>query len=139
MAAGAVGIAEDALRRASRYAQEREVFGRVIGQNQGIQHPLAENWCQIEAARMMMLKAANLYDSGKSCGAYANAAKFLGGRAAFDTATQAVLTHGGMGYAKEYQVERLLREAMLQRLTPVSEQLILSFIAEKELDLPRSY
>ncbi len=139
VAAGAVGIAEDALRRASRYAQEREVFGRVIGQNQGIQHPLAENWCQIEAARMMMLKAANLYDSGKSCGAYANAAKFLGGRAAFDTATQAVLTHGGMGYAKEYQVERLLREAMLQRLTPVSEQLILSFIAEKELDLPRSY
>jgi acyl-CoA dehydrogenase len=139
VAAGAIGIAEDALRRASQYAQEREVFGRPIGQNQGIQHPLAENWCQIEAARMMMLKAANLYDSGKSCGAYANAAKFLGGRAAFDTATQAVLTHGGMGYAKEYQVERLLREAMLQRLAPISEQLILSFIGEKELDLPKSY
>lgn len=139
VAAGAIGIAEDALRRAALYAQEREVFGRPIGQNQGIQHPLAEKWCQIEAARMMMLKAASLYDSGQSCGAYANAAKFLGGRAAFDTATQAVLTHGGMGYAREYHVERLLREAMLQRLAPVSEQLILSFIAEKELDLPKSY
>jgi len=127
------------LRRASLYAREREVFGRPIGRNQGIQHPLAENWCQSEAARMTMLKAANLYDSGKSCGAYANAAKFLAGRAAYDTATQAVLTHGGMGYAKGYHVERLLREAMLQRRAPVSEQLILSFIAEKELDLPKSY
>ena len=87
----------------------------------------------------MMLKAANLYDTGKPCGAYANAAKLLSGRAAFDTATQSVLTHGGMGYAKEYQVERLMRESILQRLAPVSEQLILSFIAEKELDLPKSY
>ncbi|MDD9997381.1 MAG: acyl-CoA/acyl-ACP dehydrogenase [Gammaproteobacteria bacterium] len=139
VAAGAIGIAEDALKRASLYAREREVFGRPIGQNQGIQHPLAENWVQIEAARMMMLKAANLYDTGKPCGAYANAAKLLSGRAAFDTATQAVLTHGGMGYAKEYQVERLMRESILQRLAPVSEQLILSFIAEKELDLPKSY
>ena len=139
VAAGAIGIAEDALKRASLYAQEREVFGRPIGQNQGIQHPLAENWVQIEAARMMMLKAANLYDTGKPCGAYANAAKLLSGRAAFETATQAVLTHGGMGYAKEYQVERLMRESILQRLAPVSEQLILSFIAEKELDLPKSY
>jgi acyl-CoA dehydrogenase len=139
VAAGAIGIAEDALRRAAIYAKEREVFGRPIGQNQGIQHPLAEKWCQIEAARMMMLKAATLYDNDEPCGAYANAAKFLGGRAAFDSATQAVLTHGGMGYAKEYQVERLLREAMLQRLAPISEQMILSFIAEKELDLPKSY
>ena len=139
VAAGAIGIAEDALRRASLYAREREVFGRPIGQNQGIQHPLAENWVQIEAARMMMLKAANLYDSGKPCGAYANAAKLLSGRAAFDAATQAVLTHGGMGYAKEYQVERLMRESVLQRLAPVSEQLILSFIAERELGLPKSY
>ncbi len=139
VAAGALGIAEDALRRASQYAREREVFDRPIGMNQGIQHPLAENWCQIEAARMMMLKAATLYDDGEPAGAYANAAKLLAGRAAFDTATQAVLTHGGMGYAKEYQVERLLREAMLQRLTPVGEQLILSFIAERELGLPKSY
>ena len=139
VAAGAIGIAEDALKRASLYAQEREVFGRPIGQNQAIQHPLAENWVQIEAARLMMLKAANLYDSGKPCGAYANAAKLLSGRAAFDSATQAVLTHGGMGYAKEFQVERLMRESVLQRLAPVSEQLVLSFIAEKELDLPKSY
>ena len=139
VAAGAIGIAEDALRRAANYARERVVFGRPIGQNQGIQHPLAENWCQIEAAKLMMFKAAHLYDAGQSCGAYANAAKFLGGRAAFDTATQAVLTHGGMGYAKEYQVERLMREAVLQRLAPVSEQLILSFISERELELPKSY
>jgi len=139
VAAGAIGIAEDALRRATQYAKEREVFGRPIGKNQGIQHPLAENWCQIEAARMMMLKAATLYDNGESCGSYANAAKLLAGRAAFDTATQAVLTHGGMGYAKEYQVERLLREATLQRLAPIGEQLILCFIAEKELGLPKSY
>ncbi len=139
VAAGAIGIAEDALRRAANYAREREVFGRPIGQNQGIQHPLAENWCQIEAARLVMLKAAHLYDTGEPCGAHANAAKFLGGRAAFDTATQAVLTHGGMGYAKEYQVERLMREAVLQRIAPVSEQLILSFISERELDLPKSY
>ncbi|MFA5630662.1 MAG: acyl-CoA dehydrogenase family protein [Porticoccaceae bacterium] len=139
VAAGALGIAEDALRRAAKYAKEREVFGRPIGQNQGIQLPLAENWCQIEAAKLVMLKAAALYDSGQPCGSYANAAKLLGGRAAFDSATQAVLSHGGMGYAKEYQVERLLREATLQRLAPIGEQLILCFIAEKELGLPKSY
>lgn len=139
VAAGSLGIAEDALSRAAKYAKERVVFNRPIGQNQGIQHPLAENWVQIEAARMMMLKAANLYDLRKPVGAFANAAKLLAGRAAFDCATQAVLTHGGMGFAKEYQVERLMRESIAQRIAPVSEQLILSFIAEKELDLPKSY
>jgi acyl-CoA dehydrogenase len=139
VAAGAIGIAQDALRRAVAYAKDREVFGRPIGQNQSIQHPLAEKWCQIEAAWLMTMKAADLYDRKEPCGAYANAAKFLGGRVAFDTATQALLTHGGMGYAKEYQVERLFREAVLQRLAPISEQLILCFIAEKELGLPKSY
>jgi len=139
VAAGAIGIAQDALRRASQYAVEREVFGRQIGQNQAIQHPLAENWCQIESAWLMTMKAASLYDAGEPCGSHANAAKMLGGRAAFDTTTQAILTHGGMGYAKEYQVERLHREAIIQRLAPVSEQLILSFIAEKELGMPKSY
>lgn len=139
VAAGAIGIAQDALRRASQYAVEREVFGRPIGQNQSIQHPLAENWCQIEAAWLMTMKAATTYDNGESCGAYANAAKMMGGRAAFDTTTQAILTHGGMGYAKEYQVERLHREAVIQRLAPISEQMILSFIAEKELGMPKSY
>jgi acyl-CoA dehydrogenase len=139
VAAGAVGIAQDSLRRAAAYAKERVVFGRAIGQNQSIQHPLAENWCSIEAAWLMTMKAASLYDRKEPCGSYANAAKLLGGRVAFDAATQAVLTHGGMGYAKEYQVERLFRESILQRLAPITEQLILSFIAEKELGLPKSY
>jgi acyl-CoA dehydrogenase len=107
--------------------------------NQSIQHPLAQNWCAIEAAWLMTMKAASLYDRKEPCGSYANAAKYLGGQAAFDAATQAVLTHGGMGYAKEYQVERLLRESVLQRLAPITEQLILSFIAEKELGMPKSY
>ncbi len=139
IAAGAIGIAQDALRRASGYARERVVFGRPIGQNQSIQHPLAEKWCNIEAAWLMTMKAASLYDRDQPCGSHANAAKFLAGRAAFETATQAVLTHGGMGYAREYQVERLFRESMLQRLAPITEQLILSFIAEKELGMPKSY
>jgi acyl-CoA dehydrogenase len=139
VAAGAIGIAQDALRRAAAYARERVVFGRPIGQNQSIQHPLAENWCDIEAAWLMTMKAASLYDRKESCGSYANAAKLMGGRVAFETATQAVLTHGGMGYAKEYQVERLFRESILQRIAPISEQLILSFIAEKELGMPKSY
>ena len=139
VAAGAIGIAQDALRRAAAYARDRVVFGRPIGQNQSIQHPLAENWCQIEAAWLTTMKAASLYDAKQPCGSYANAAKLLGGRAAFDAATQAVLTHGGMGYAKEYQVERLFRESILQRLAPITEQLILSFIAEKELGMPKSY
>lgn len=139
VAAGAIGIAQDALRRAATYARDRVVFGRPIGQNQSIQHPLAQNWCAIEAAWLMTMKAAALYDRKEPCGSYANAAKLLGGRAAFDAATQAVLTHGGMGYAKEYQVERLFRESVLQRLAPITEQLILSFIAEKELGLPKSY
>lgn len=139
VAAGAVGIGQDALRRAANYAKERIVFDRPIGQNQSIQHPLAENWCEIEAAWLMTMKAATLYDRKEPCGSYANAAKFLGGRAAFNAATRAVLTHGGMGYAKEYHVERLFREAILQRLAPITEQLILSFIAEKELGQPKSY
>ena len=139
VAAGAIGIAQDALSRATNYAREREVFGRMIGQNQSIQHPLAGNWVQIESAWLMTMKAASLYDSGEPCGAHANAAKLLGGRAAFDATTQAVMTHGGMGYAREYQVERLFQEAILQRLAPISEQLVLCFIAEKVLDLPKSY
>ena len=139
VAAGAIGIAQDALRRAAAYATERVVFDRPIGQNQSIQHPLAENWCAIEAAWLMTMKAATLYDSQQPCGSFANAAKLLGGRVAFDSAMQAVLTHGGMGYAQEYHVERLFREAVLQRLAPVTEQLILCFIAEKELGQPKSY
>ena len=139
IAVEAIGIGQDALRRATRYAKERVVFDRPIAQNQGIQHPLAENWMYLEAAWLMAMKAAELYDTGRSCGAEANSAKFLGARAGHDAAWQAVMTHGGFGYAKEYHVERLYREASLTRLAPITEQLILCFIAEKVLDLPRSY
>ena len=137
--AEAVGMGQDALRRAAKYARERVVFGRPIGQNQGIQHPLAENWMALEAAWGMVMKGAWLYDQHQPCGAEANAAKFLGARAGFDACTQAVLTHGGFGYAKEYHVERLMREVMIMRIAPVTEQLIMSFIAEKVLELPKSY
>lgn len=137
--AEAVGIGQDALRRAAGYANEREVFGRPIGQNQGIQHPLAENWMELEAAWLMALKGAELYDAGQNCGAEANAAKFLGARAGYNAALQSVLTHGGMGYAKEYHVERLLREVLITRIAPVSEQMIACFIGERVLGLPKSY
>ena len=139
VAAEAIAIGQDALGRAAKYARERVVFGRPIGQNQGIQHPLAERWMALEAAWAMVMKGAWLYDQHQQCGAEANAAKFLGARAGFDSCLQAVLTHGGFGYAKEYHVERLLREVTITRIAPVTEQLILSFIAEKVLDLPKSY
>ncbi|HET8611566.1 MAG TPA: acyl-CoA dehydrogenase family protein, partial [Sphingomonas sp.] len=135
----AVGFGQNALSRATRYARERKVFGRLIGQNQGIQHPLAENWIALESAFWVAMRAAWLYDAGRPCGAEANAAKFLGARACFDACTRAVMTHGGMGYATEYQVERLFRESILPVITPITEQMILSFIAEKVLDLPKSY
>ena len=139
VAAEAIAIGQDALRRATQYARDRVVFDRPIGQNQGIQHPLAERWMALEAAWAMVMKGAWLYDQHQPCGAEANAAKFLGARAGFDSCLQAVLTHGGFGYAKEYHVERLLREVTVTRIAPVTEQLILSFIAEKVLDLPKSY
>jgi acyl-CoA dehydrogenase len=139
VAAEAIAIGQDALRRATKYARERIVFGRPIGQNQGIQHPLAERWMALEAAWAMVMKGAWLYDQHQPCGAEANSAKFLGARAGFDACMQAVLTHGGFGYAKEYHVERLLREVTVTRLAPITEQLILCFIAEKVLDLPKSY
>jgi acyl-CoA dehydrogenase len=135
----AIGIGQDALRRAAKYARERVVFDRPIGQNQGIQHPLAERWMYLESAYLMALRAAELYDRGEPCGAEANAAKFLGARAGYDACLQAVMTHGGFGYAKEYHVERLLREVTLTRIAPITEQLILSFVAEKVLGLPKSY
>ena len=135
----AIGIGQDALRRAATYARERVMFGRPIGQNQGIQHPLAQCWMYLESAYLMAARAADLYDRGEPCGAEANAAKFLGARAGYDACLQAVLTHGGFGYAKEYHVERLLREVTLTRIAPITEQLILCFISEKVLDLPKSY
>ncbi|WP_454739330.1 acyl-CoA dehydrogenase family protein [Cupriavidus necator] len=139
VAVEAIGIGEDALQRAAQYARDRVVFNRPIGQNQAIQHPLAECWLNLRSALLMASKAAELYDRGEPCAAEANGAKFLGARAGYQAALQAVMTHGGMGYAKEYHVERLLREVLLNRLAPVSEQMILCYIAEKVLDLPKSY
>ncbi len=139
IAVEAIGIGRDALRRAVNYAKEREVFDRPIGQNQAIQHPLAEKWMYLESAWLIAMKAAELYDLDQPCGAEANSAKFLGARAGHDAAWQAVMTHGGFGYAKEYHVERLYREASLTRLAPITEQLISSFIAERVLGLPKSY
>jgi acyl-CoA dehydrogenase len=139
IAAEAIGIGRAALARATRYARERVVFGRPIGQNQSIQHPLAKNWAELEAANLMMLKAASLYDTGRECGAEANAAKYLAAEAGFHACEQAVMTHGGMGYAQEYHVERYFRESMIPRIAPVSPQLILSYLAERVLDLPKSY
>lgn len=139
VASESIGIGQDALARASRYARERTVFGRTIGQNQSIQHPLAQNWVELEAAFAMVMKAAWMYDNGRPCGPEANASKFLGARAAYSACENAVLTHGGMGYAKEYHVERLFREVMVTRLAPVSEQLILCFIAERVLGQVKSY
>jgi len=139
VAVEAIGVGQDALARATRYARERVVFDRPIGMNQGIQHPLAERWMELEAAWTLAMKAAWLYDTGRPCGAEANAAKFLGGKAGHDACLTAVLTLGGFGYAREYHVERLLREVTLARIVPVTEQLIASFIAEKVLELPKSY
>jgi len=139
IAAEAVGVGENALTRAADYARQRIVFNRPIGQNQSIQHPLAACWAELKAAFLMALQAADLYDRGEPCGPYANAAKYLAAEAGYKTCSQAVLTHGGMGYAKDYHVERLLREIMITRLAPISPQLILCNIAEKALGLPKSY
>jgi acyl-CoA dehydrogenase len=139
IAAEAIGLGRAALRKAASYAGERVVFGRPIGQNQAIQHPLAKCWMELEAANLMTFKAASLYDRSAPCGAEANAAKYLGAEAAFSACQTAVMTFGGMGYAKEFHVERYLREVMIARLAPVSPQLILCFIAEKVLGLPKSY
>ncbi|MFA4912006.1 MAG: acyl-CoA dehydrogenase family protein [Burkholderiaceae bacterium] len=139
IAAEAVGLGQAALQRATQYAKERVVFGRPIGMNQGIQHPLAQAWMQLEAANLMVFKAASLYDAGENCGAEANAAKYLAAEACNQACQTAIATLGGMGYAKEYHVERYLRESWIPRLAPVSPQLIMCYIAEKVLGLPKSY
>ena len=135
----AIGIGLDAVRRATAYANGREVFGRPIGQNQSIQHPLAESWMELKAAELMAMEAARKYDAGEPCGPEANAAKYLAAEAALKACTNAVKTHGGMGYAREYHVERLLREVMIPVLAPVSGEMILNYIAERVLGLPKSY
>jgi acyl-CoA dehydrogenase len=134
-----VGMGRSALERATQYAKDRVVFGRPIGMNQSVQHPLAENWIELEAAYLSLAQAAWMYDNGMPCGAQANGAKYIAAEAGFKACQQAVMTHGGMGYAKEYHVERLMREAMLPRLAPVSQNMVLNFISTNVLDLPRSY
>ena len=138
-AAAGIGLGRVALKRASQYAKERIVFDRPIGKNQGVQHPLAKCWMELEAANLMVMNAAWKYDQGLPCGAESNAAKYLAGEAGFKACETAVLMHGGFGYAKEYHVERYFRESMLLRIAPISIQLIMSYIAEKVLGLPKSY
>src|SRR5262245_20752797 len=139
IAAEAVGLGQVALKRATEYAKTRIVFNRQIGKNQAIQHPLAKNWMELEAAWLMTMSAAWQYDNNMSCGAAANSAKYLAAEAGFHACEQAVMTHGGFGYAREFQVERYLRESLIPRMSPSSPQLILSFVAEKVLGLPKSY
>ncbi|SEG83807.1 acyl-CoA dehydrogenase [Thermomonospora echinospora] len=139
LGAEAVGLGRAAIRRAARYARERVVFGRPIGMNQGLQHPLAKCWAQLEAANLMVMKAATMFDQGLDCGVEANAGKYLAAEAGFEACHTAMLTLGGMGYAQEYHVERYLREVLIPRTAPVSPHMILNFLAEKVLDLPKSY
>ena len=139
IAAEAIGLGRAALKRACDYANERVVFGRPIGMNQAIQHPLARIWMELEAANLVTFNAAGRYDAGEECGAEANSAKYLAAEAGFNACEQAVLTHGGMGYAREYHVERYMREIMIPRIAPVSREMIPNFIGEKVLGLPRSF
>ncbi len=139
IAGEAVGLGQAALARAVKYAGERIVFNRPIGQNQAIQHPLAQSWMELEAAWLMAMRGAWKYDQKLDCGADANAAKYMAAEAGFNACQRAMATLGGFGYAKEYQVERYLREMLIPRVAPISPQLILCFIAEKVLGLPKSY
>jgi acyl-CoA dehydrogenase len=139
IAAEGIGLGRAALRKAAAYAKDRIVFDRPIGENQAIQHPLAARWMELEAANLMVWKAASLYDKGEPCGVEANAAKYLAGEAVFKACETALMSHGGMGYAKEFHVERYLRESLIVRIAPITPHLILSFIAEKALGLPKSY
>lgn len=139
LGAEATGLGKVAIAKASKYAQERVVFGRPIGQNQGIQHPLAKAWMQVAAAELMVWKAASLFDAGKECGVEANTAKFLAAEAGYEACQTAVMSMGGMGYAQEYHVERYLREVLIPRIAPVSPHQIMNFIAERVLELPKSY
>jgi acyl-CoA dehydrogenase len=139
IAAEAVGLGRAALARAAAYAKERVVFNRPIGQNQAIQHPLAASWMELEAANLMGFRAASLYDAGEACAAQANAAKYLAAEAAFKACENAVMSHGGIGYANEFHVDRYLRESLIPRIAPVTPHMILNYIADKVLGLPRSY
>ena len=139
IAAEALGVGRVALDRAVQYANEREVFGRPIGMNQGIQFPLADSLARLDAAELMLRKATWLYDNGQPCGREANTAKYLCADAGFDAADRALQTHGGMGYAEEYHVARYFREARLMKIVPISQEMILNFLGTHALKLPRSY
>ena len=139
LAAEQIGMGRAVLKLATQYAKDRVIFGRPIGQNQGVQHPLARNWAELEAANHMVLAAATMYDKGLPCGSEANATKLLASEACMNACQTAMLTHGGFGYAKEYHVERFMREAWIGYIAPVTPQLILSNIAERKLGLPKSY
>jgi acyl-CoA dehydrogenase len=139
IAAEALGIGRAALRRATEYAKRRRVFGRPIGQNQGIQFPLADSYAKLSAAELIVRKAAWLYDNGRPCGAEANMSKYLAAEWAFEAADRALQVHGGFGYAKEFDVERYWREARVMRIAPVTQEMVLNFLGQHELGLPRSY
>jgi acyl-CoA dehydrogenase len=139
IAAEALGIGRASVRRAVHYGNERVVFGRPIGMNQGLQFPIADAQIKLDAAELMVRKAAWLYDRGLPCGREANSAKYLCAEAGFEAADRAVQMHGGMGYAREYHVERYFREARLLRIAPISQEMILNYVAEHVLGLPRSY
>lgn len=139
LGAGAVGLGFVALKRATEYAKERIIFNRPIGKNQGVQHPLAKSWMALEAARLMVMQAAWQYDKGLPCAAATDAAKYLGAEACREACQTAMMTHGGFGYAKEYHVERCVRESFTPWIAPVSPNMILCYIAEKVLGLPKSY
>jgi alkylation response protein AidB-like acyl-CoA dehydrogenase len=135
----AIGMGQWAVEYASAYARDRRVFDRPIGQNQAIAHPLAHVWAELEAAELLAFKAAWLYDRGLACGAEANAAKLLGGDAGFKACDQALQTLGGFGYAKEFHVERMWREVRLFRIAPITQEMVLNYLAERVLGLPKSY
>ena len=139
IAAEAIGIGDAALRRAVAYANERVVFDRPIGANQGLSHPLADAHARLQAAWQMVMMAAWRYDNGMPCGAEANIAKYLAADAGYLAADRAMQTHGGLGYAAEYHVERYWREARLMRIAPISQEMSLNYIAQQVMGLPRSY
>jgi acyl-CoA dehydrogenase len=139
ISAECVGDGRWFIERATRYARERVVFDRPIGQNQGVQFPIAKAYAHVEAADLMRIRAADLFDNGKPCGAESNMAKLLAADASWEAANVAVQTYGGFGFAEEYDIERKFRETRLYQVAPISTNLILSFIAEHVLRLPRSY
>ena len=139
IAAEALGIGRVALDRAVKYANERVVFDRPIGMNQGIQFPLADSLARLDAAELILRKATWLYDNGKSCGREANMAKYLCADAGFGAADRALQTHGGMGYSEEYNISRFFRESRLMKIAPVSQEMILNFLGANVLGLPKSY